>query len=166
MRSRVGHAPTCGFLLAERQVKGDAGGQAATRRVQGRISLANEDVVAGRVLLVEDSMIIALDTEECLLQIGAAAVTVEGTVAGALEALATQDFAFALLDFTLGTDTGEPVAEALRTRGIPFWLATGYNEMADKLEQLGAQGLLTKPYGREDLMRIMREFAALRGGES
>ena len=93
--------------------------------------MANEDVVAGRVLLVEDSMIIALDTEECLLQIGAAAVTVEGTVAGALEALATQDFAFALLDFRLGTDTGEPVAEALRTRGIPFWLATGYNEMAD-----------------------------------
>lgn len=124
--------------------------------------MANEDVVATRVLLVEDSMIIALDTEECLLQIGAAAVTVQGTVAGALEALATEDFAFALLDFNLGSESSDRVAEELRARGIPFWLATGYNEMADKLREIGARGLLLKPYGREELLQIMREFAEMR----
>lgn len=111
-----------------------------------------------RILLVEDSMIIALDTEECLLQLGAAAVTVHGTVAGSLEALGSEEFAFALLDHNLGAESSEPVAQELRARGIPFWLATGYNEMADKLEEIGARGVLVKPYGKEELVRIMREF--------
>ena len=114
-----------------------------------------------RILLVEDSMIIALDTEECLLSLGADAVHVQATVAGALEALSRADFDFALLDFNLGGESSEAVAEALRARGIPFWLATGYGEMADQLEEIGARGLLVKPYGREELTRIMREFAAL-----
>lgn len=118
---------------------------------------------AKRILLVEDSMIIALDTEECLLALGAEAVTVEATTAGALEALARQSYDLALLDHSLGSETSEAVAEVLRARGIPFWLATGYGEMADRVRAMGARGLLVKPYGREELARIMREFA---GGDA
>jgi CheY-like chemotaxis protein len=128
--------------------------------------LASADMAAKRILLVEDSMIIALDTEECLLQLGAEAVTVQGTVAGALDALAKQEVDLALLDFNLGTESSERVADELRARGIPFWLATGYTEMADKLEEIGAQGLLLKPYGRNELVRIMTDFEALNGGDS
>lgn len=112
-----------------------------------------------RILVVEDSMIIALDTEECLLTLGATEVAVQATVAGALDALSQGQFDFALLDFSLGSESGEPVAEALRHRGIPFWLATGYGEMEKKADEIGARGLLLKPYGREELVRIMREFA-------
>ncbi len=119
---------------------------------------------AGRVLVVEDSMIIALDTEECLLSLGAQDVAVEGTVAGALAALGGGEFDFALLDYSLGAETSEAVGEELRARGIPFWLATGYGEMAEKVAEIGAQGVLVKPYGREELVRIMRDFAALGGG--
>lgn len=118
-----------------------------------------------RILLVEDSMIIALDTEECLLALGAEQVTVQGTVAGALSALADTAFDFALLDYSLGSESGDKVAEALSTRGIPFWLATGHSEMADKLAEIGAEGLLLKPYGKEELVRIMRAFAE-RGGSA
>ena len=115
---------------------------------------------ARRVLVVEDSMIIALDTEECLLALGALEVAVEGTVAGALAAMAAGAFDFALLDFNLGSESSEPVAAALRERGIPFWLATGYGEMAAQVEAIGARGLLVKPYGRNELVRIMNEFSA------
>ncbi len=108
-------------------------------------------------------MIIALDTEECLLSLGTAHVEVQGTAAGALAALGEQDFDFALLDFNLGGETSERVADELRARGIPFWLATGYGEMGDKLQEIGAQGLLVKPYGKEELVRIMRDFASLDG---
>lgn len=121
------------------------------------------DGAARRILVVEDSMIIALDTEECLLTLGAEEVVVQATVAGSLEALARGDFDFALLDFNLGGESSEAVAEGLRARGIPFWLATGYGEMADKVAELGAQGVLVKPYGREELVRIMREYGALSG---
>lgn len=115
---------------------------------------------APRILLVEDSMIIALDTEECLLGIGAAAVVVHGTVAGALAELERAEFDLAVLDFNLGGETSEPVASELKRRGIAFWIATGYSEMADRLAQLGASGLLIKPYGRAELEGIMRDFAA------
>lgn len=111
-----------------------------------------------RILLVEDSMIIALDAEETLLQLGAAEVVVQTTVAGALAALAEDSFDLALLDHSLGSETSEAVAEALRARGVPFWLATGYNEMADQLHEIGARGLLVKPYGKDELARIMRGF--------
>ena len=122
--------------------------------------------VAARVLVVEDSMIIALDTEECLLTLGAGHVTVEGTVSGALAALAGEPFDFALLDHNLGSESSDKVADDLRARAIPFWLATGYGEMADKLDEIGARGLLLKPYGKAELARIMREFGAQGGGET
>lgn len=113
-----------------------------------------------RVLLVEDSMIIALDTEECLLALGAREVVVQATVSGALEALAGDPFNFALLDFSLGSETSEEIARSLAAHQIPFWLATGYGEMDDKVADLGARGLLVKPYGRAELVRLMAEFDA------
>ena len=116
---------------------------------------------ASRVLLVEDAMIIALDAEECLIGLGAREVTVQGTVAGALKSLESEQFDLALLDYNLGNESSVRVAEELRRRGIPFWLATGYGEMADKLDEIGARGLLVKPYGRDELARMMNEFAAL-----
>lgn len=124
--------------------------------------MAESEAAAKRVLVVEDSMIIALDTEECLLDMGAGEVVVQGTVAGSLAALDGAEFDFALLDFNLGSESSEKVADALRARGIPFWLATGYSEMAAKLDELGARGVLVKPYGREELAQIMHEFAASR----
>lgn len=123
--------------------------------------MAQGDNTAKRILMVEDSMIIALDTEECLLALGAEEVAVQTTVAGALSELAGSDFDLALLDFNLGNESSDAVAEELRARNIPFWLATGYGEMAEKAGELGAQGLLVKPYGREELAQIMRDFAAL-----
>lgn len=119
------------------------------------------DKTAKRILVVEDSMIIALDTEECLLTLGAEEVSVKATVADAIGAINGTDFDFALLDFNLGSESCAPVAEELRARGIPFWLATGYGEMADKVAELGALGVLIKPYGRHELARLMEEFAAL-----
>lgn len=117
---------------------------------------------AQRVLVVEDSMIIALDAEECLLSLGAEEVVVVDTVAGALSALANQKFDFAVLDFNLGNESSDGIAAELRNRDIPFWLATGYSEFTGGLEALGARGVLVKPYGRAELAEVMSEFASLR----
>ncbi len=108
-----------------------------------------------RVLLVEDSMIIALDTEDSLRELGVDTVTVESSVAGALNALQKTAPELAILDYNLGNESSERVAEELARLGIPFWLATGYGEMADRVEELGASGLLTKPYGKDDLLNIL-----------
>ncbi|MCU0947183.1 MAG: response regulator, partial [Porphyrobacter sp.] len=108
-----------------------------------------------RVLVVEDSMIIALDTEENLKRLGVATVQVESSVAGALQAIAESPPDFAIIDFNLGSESSAPVAAALRARGVPFLLATGYAESASEMEMLGADGVLRKPYGRSELERAL-----------
>jgi CheY-like chemotaxis protein len=74
------------------------------------------------VLLVEDSMIIALDGEDALRELGAASVSTAPTVRDALRLLehAGRPFAFALLDFNLGVDTSAPVADRLTELGVPL----------------------------------------------
>ena len=61
----------------------------------------------------------------------------------------------AILDYNLGRENSEPVARKLQELGIPFWLATGYGEMQDRVEELGASGLLTKPYGKDELVEMV-----------
>lgn len=107
------------------------------------------------ILLVEDSMIIAFDTEESLRRLGVADVRVESGVAGALAAIARNQPDFAIIDFNLGVESSAPVAAALRERGIRFVLATGYAELTADADIMGAEGVLRKPYGRTELERLL-----------
>lgn len=107
-----------------------------------------------RVLLVEDSVIIALDTEENLKRLGVAEVQVASSVEGALAAIAESPPDFALIDFNLGGESSEPIAEALRLAGVRFALATGYAEGVNAFERFGAQAVLRKPYALGDIKRL------------
>ncbi len=111
----------------------------------------------GRVLVVEDSIIIALDTEENLRRLGVCDVQLESSVEGALAAIADTPPDFAIIDFNLGGESSEPIAEALRRAGIRFVLATGYSEAAGSFERLGAQAVLRKPYGMTEIERLLVE---------
>ena len=102
--------------------------------------------------------------EETLRDLGVAEVTIAAKVSTALKALEETEFDFAVLDFNLGTESSEPVAKKLVEIGVPFWLATGYGEMADRLEEIGARGVLTKPYGKDELRRMLGKFAELDRG--
>ena len=139
-------------------------GERTQRKAEGaRLRDKGADTLAasiGSLLLVEDSMIIALDTEESLRELGVERVVVQSSVEAALDALDNTRFDLALLDYNLGSESSEAVARRLKAMGVPFWLATGYGEMEDKLEEMGASGLLVKPYGREELARILTAFEA------
>ncbi len=156
------------FWVPGRFVTCDKAKRVMPRRtmITGEHKVTTGGPAAKRVLVVEDSMMIAIDTEECFKALGVEIVAVQGTVDGALKCLEKESFDLALLDFNLGTESSERVAEDLRARGTPFWLATGYGEMADRLDELGAQGLLVKPYGREELSRMLDSFASLGNGEA
>jgi DNA-binding NtrC family response regulator len=114
----------------------------------------------GRVLLLEDSMLIALDAEDALLACGAGEVVIAGNVAAALAAMADELPDFAVLDFNLGDETSEAVALALAEAGVPYCFATGYG---DALERVPAQppcGVLTKPYSHKELGEILARVEA------
>ena len=112
----------------------------------------------GHVLLVEDSLIIALDAEEALQSAGVATVTVVSTVNQALLVLESQKIDAALLDINLGNQLSLPVAEELLKRAIPFAFATGYGDQIDFGDQFAAVPVLQKPYRRDQILEILRGF--------
>jgi light-regulated signal transduction histidine kinase (bacteriophytochrome) len=103
------------------------------------------------VLLVEDNIIIAMDTEETLRELGVAKVDMASSVkeARALVEAATPELA--VLDFNLGDETSEPLARELIARGVPVAMATGYGEAMNDLEDIDLLGVLAKPYDRDDI---------------
>lgn len=110
-----------------------------------------------RVLLIEDNMIIALDTEEMLIELGVREVLVSGSVTQALRAIEKDRPDFAVLDFNLGEESSEPVARQLAREGVPFVLATGYSAKEVKFEELGARAILKKPYDKSDLAKALAQ---------
>lgn len=107
------------------------------------------------VLLVEDNMIIAMDTEESLRHLGVKHVETTGSVSGSLSALDELEPDLAIVDFNLGDETSEPVIEVLKERGIPYILATGYGEATVDGQHKHALGMLTKPYGKNEISGML-----------
>ena len=110
------------------------------------------------VLLVEDNVIVALDTEETLKRLGVAVVITASSVSQALAAIEKHLPAFALLDVNLGSETGFAVAERLAGLQIPFAFATGYGEQFAVPAMFANAPKIGKPYN-VDMLRAMLELA-------
>ena len=116
----------------------------------------NAQPLEGRnVLLVEDSMIIAMDAEDALRENGAAKVVVAANVTRALKALDKGGLDFALLDFNLGAETSQPVADMLAEMKVAFAFATGFGEDAGLYERYPGIPVLKKPYTADQLRQAL-----------
>jgi light-regulated signal transduction histidine kinase (bacteriophytochrome) len=142
------------FRVPARHVAGTAKPMVEAASVSSR-TIDTAPLQGRNVLLVEDSMIIALDAEDALKEIGAAKVIVAASVARALGALDKGGLNFALLDLNLGPETSTPVADKLKAMGISFAFATGYGEGARLTENYPGVPVLSKPYSAEDLRRTL-----------
>ena len=121
-----------------------------------------QDSIAGRsVLLVEDSMIIALDAEDVLRDAGASEVHVAASVSAAQAIIESEELDSAVLDVNLGNETSIGIAEALQDKGVPFIFASGYG--ADDIipERFRSIQLVMKPYTGDALQDALA--AALAG---
>lgn len=115
----------------------------------GQVSLAGK-----RLLLVEDSMMIALDAQAMLADAGLE-VEIVGTVADATRALTINTFDVAVLDVNLSGETSFPVADALLSGRIPFVFATGYGESSVIPERFASVAVVAKPYDDRSLNRAL-----------
>ena len=109
------------------------------------------DLNGKNLLLVEDSMMIALDAQTMLQNCGAE-VELVATTSDARRAIKLGRFDAAILDVNLYTETSFPIAEALQERDIPFVFATGYGETVVVPERFKHVRILSKPYA-EDALR-------------
>jgi CheY-like chemotaxis protein len=107
-------------------------------------------------LVVEDNMIIAMEAEEILRDLGYEDCHVCGSVRGALQIIADHPIAFALLDIDLGDETSEEIAAALRAKGTPFIFASGYDEFPELAEELANAPVVGKPYTGGDIAAAIK----------
>jgi DNA-binding response OmpR family regulator len=103
-----------------------------------------------RILVVEDETSIAIMLEQCLSVLGYAVVGPVSKLSAALALAASEDLDAALLDVTIRGGDVFPVAEILRTRRIPFVLASGYGKWALPAS-LREAPRLTKPFSMDEM---------------
>jgi CheY-like chemotaxis protein len=103
-----------------------------------------------QILVVEDEPLVSAITEEWLVELGHVVVGPAANLASALE-LAATPIDGAIIDVSLGRQSGYPAAELLAARGVPFVFATGY----------GQEGLDPAWRGRPTLMKPF-EFETFR----
>ncbi len=108
------------------------------------------------VLLVEDSPIIAMNTEALLRELDVADVQTAVCVADAIALIEQVRFDLAILDFNLGNETSVAIAERLSADAVPIVFASGYDEDLDLPASLGEVRILKKPYSFADLEQIVR----------
>lgn len=106
------------------------------------------------ILLVEDNMIIALDAEEMLRQLGVKSVRVASGVAEALRLIEERPPDFALLDVNLGHETSFEIADTLWKLDLPFAFASGYGEQVAFPDEYAPVKRVRKPYTADALLQI------------
>lgn len=122
-----------------------------------RDDTAKDSPLSGKVLVVEDNMIIALDASEMLEGLGAAEVLTAASPDEALALIDKHDFTFALLDVNLKTETSEPVADRLTGDKVPFIFATGYGEQSVMLKRFPEATVIQKPYEASTIRQVLKD---------
>lgn len=112
-----------------------------------------------RVLVVEDEMLVAMNVEDILFELGAEVVGPAMRLETALEMARTEMFDVAMLDINLHGGRSYPVAEILQDRGVPFVFASGYGHPED-MQAFAEVTTLTKPYRNSDLESALAEALA------
>jgi light-regulated signal transduction histidine kinase (bacteriophytochrome) len=146
-RFRIPPAHVTAFLPEDRQPA--AAPQARAPRAPAALQ--------GRGLVVEDSLIIALDAQSTLEAAGASEVTICASVSEALATIAAGPPDFALLDVNLGKEQSVPVAERLAELGIPFVVATGYGEAQEIIAAYPPCEIVQKPFSEHSLAEAFRK---------
>ncbi len=112
-----------------------------------------------RVLVVEDEMLVAMNIEDMLLDLGHEVAGLAGRLEPALALAREAEIDIAMLDVNLAGEQSFPVADALIERGVPFLFATGYG-LKGIPERYRNRPVLQKPFREQDLAGALREALA------
>jgi CheY-like chemotaxis protein len=93
------------------------------------------DILTGRrILVVEDEMLVLMNIELALTDLGCSTILAAATVSQALALLSQHDVDIAIIDVNLAGENSYPVADVLSKRGIPFAFSTGCADHGDRTD--------------------------------
>ena len=99
-------------------------------------------------------MLVLLNLEDMLADLGCGSVSAAATVDQALALIEGQDFDAAVVDVNLDGRKSYRVADALAARGVPFAFSTGYSSQSLN-EGYRDRPVLGKPYRNGELAAIL-----------
>ena len=110
-----------------------------------------------RILIVEDEMLVAMNIEDMLLDLGHEVAGLASRLEPALSLAREGEFDIAMLDVNLAGQPSFPVAAILAQRGIPFLFATGYGAKGIA-EEYRDYPVLQKPFRVTDLGEALQRI--------
>jgi DNA-binding response OmpR family regulator len=120
-----------------------------------------DELASRRILVVEDSPVLAEVVSEMLRELGCVVVGPAGTMAVALELAGNERIDAAVIDLNIRGGKVYPVARELNVRGIPFLVVSGYGDWTMPAEWRGRPRLV-KPFTSEALAAELRALLASR----
>jgi CheY-like chemotaxis protein len=125
---------------------------------QGRSGGSPEALHGRRILVVEDSPVVAQACEDMLGDMGCVVIGPATNMAAALQLATEEEFDGALVDINIRGGKAFPVLKILAGRDIPFLLASGYADWSMP-EEWQERPRLAKPYSpnllRETLIALL-----------
>jgi DNA-binding response OmpR family regulator len=137
-----------------------AAGESFGEKIMVKSMNDNSPLSGVRVLVVEDDTLLAMDLEETLVDAGAIVVGVCQTLDEGMARANDDDFAVAVLDFSLGPDNVSPLARRLVRRGLPFVLYTGKSRSEPSLAEWTDCQIVEKPAPPRVLLSALRNAMA------
>lgn len=116
------------------------------------------ELFSAGALIVEDNVIIAMEAEDVLRDLGFADCQIVGSVQAARTLLDEANISFAMLDVNLGRETSEEIADTLQARGIPFIFASGYGDRSFTTARFEGVPVITKPYSERDIQSAINRL--------
>lgn len=160
-RSRHSERMRCAVMVLVPETCGWTG---RAREAASVIRDQSSPVVAGQdILIVEDQALIALDLEGLLLGLGAKECWMAPNVRDSLTLLETTKITLAVVDFNLGEETAEAVAQRLGELAVPFVFFTGYGQGLKLPERFRAIPIVSKPIVTETLLAKLAQAQARTG---
>jgi CheY-like chemotaxis protein len=119
------------------------------------MSLVTEKLLSGRrVLIVEDEMLVLMNIEDMMADLGCASVIAAATVDQAIALIDAQVFDVAMLDMNLNGTKSFPIADKLEALGVPYFFSTGYSA-EDMRDGYRGRAVLKKPVRYEELAAVL-----------
>src|ERR1019366_9763646 len=107
-----------------------------------------------RILVVEDEMLVLMEPQDMLADLGCDVVVAAATNEQAIALIEAQHFDAALLDLNLNGVRSYPVADLLASRGVPFAFATSYRGQGLR-DGDRERPLLVKPFECDGLEKLL-----------
>lgn len=110
------------------------------------------------VLVVEDNLILAMEYEGMLRDLGYGNIVSAPNEWSARAEIEAYEFSFALLDINLAGNTSFALAELLQEKGVPLAFASGYHSDFEPPSTLTNVPRINKPIERADLEKFICEL--------